>query len=467
VTSVNFSYLSQVTSARARAPAERRVLLVMPPDIAPAAQPHLGLGILAARLRTAGFAPLVVDYAFRPSLPPIEWFLSSFEPAAVGVSVFSQGLTKTAHFVRRVRASLPRTPIILGGPHITISEDQDLLGLRSAGADILVKGEADEQIVPIMEALDSGRPPGIVCCQPADMSKYTWPDFTTFVGGLELSTYPQQLSRGCPYQCIFCNVKRIAGRKFRPRAVEDAIDEIELATRTFPNLRFVKVTDDAPNVVPERVERFLELYTSRRLPPRLEIMQLRADNLTPGIARLLKAAGAPYIVVGVEAGDEALFASVKKGETIADIRRACGFVQAADLPLVMCFVLGLPGATPDRDRASIRLAREMRPVHCYWNVAQPMPGTEMFEFFQREGRILRANVAEESSLDGGCFADTPAYPAIDRLRLQVEAQASTNERAGNWQRLLLRGTRLGAPIRTLKALSLARPTIPADAERRW
>lgn len=456
-----------ISAARSQAGNALRVLLAMPPDVARAAQPHLGLGLLATRLRNAGFSVLVADYSFRPDLPPIETILARFEPAIVGVSVFSQSLTNTKRFVRRIGAARPQAVVVLGGPHITISEPSDLEDLRACGATTLVQGEAEDRIVELAQEIVDGRAPAAVRCAPARFTPQAWPDFHLFLGGKDLTTYPQQLSRGCPYQCIFCNVQRIAGRKFRARDVDDAIAEVVDATKRYPRLQFVKITDDAPNTIPERVEEYLARYVSRRLEPRLEIMQLRADNLTEPIARLLKRAGAPYVVVGVESGDEAVFTAVRKGETLDDIRTACRRVREADLPLVMCFVLGLPVSSPERDQTSIRFAREMRPLHCYWNVAQPMPGTEMFQFFKREGRILAANVAEESSLDGGCFADTPAYPALERVRMQVVAQASTNERARNWRYLLSRGARLGVLGRVCRAMTLERPTIPAAAERRW
>ncbi len=458
-------YMAQVDAA-ARSERERRVLLVMPPGIARAAQPHLGLGIIATRLSEAGFAPLVVDYAYKHRLPAIERFLERFQPAVVGISVFSQHLSRTKAFTRRVKEAVPETPIVLGGPHVTICESGSLRDLKEAGATCLVQGEAEDRIVEVIEGVRSGSCDDVTCA-PASLDRYAWPDFGLFVGGLELITYPQQLSRGCPFQCIFCNVKRIAGRRFRTRSIADAIAELKDAVRRYPHLQFVKITDDAPNAVPGRIEQFLETYISERIGPRLEIMQLRADNLTPSIARLLRSAGAPYVVIGVESGDEGVFASVKKGEKLEDIRRACANVKAAELPLVMCFVLGLPASSRETDARSLAFAREMAPAHCYWNVAQPMPGTEMYDYFARAGRILSPNVAEESSLGGNCHADTETYPAIDRLRMQVVAQASTNEVSRNWPYFMYRGTKLRVLPKVLSAMTLPRPAIPRDVERRW
>lgn len=456
----------EISEVASGTPPDRRVLLVMPPDIAPAAQPHLGLGILGTRLTEAGRPTLVVDYAYRPKLPPIESFLRDFRPGAVGITVFSQHLTKTRDFIARVHRALPSAPIVLGGPHVTIAEDDGLAELRQAGARVFVKGEAEDRIVDVIDAARSGATDAVVC-DPPDLSRPVWPDFRNTVDGRSLTTYPMQLSRGCPYRCVFCNVKRIAGRKFRARDIADGVAEVAEAVRRYPRLQFVKVTDDAPNCVPERIEDFLERYLERGLHPRMEIMQLRADNLTARIAALLARARAPYVVVGVESGEPGVFEAVKKGETLEDIRRACAHVKKEGLPLVMCFVLGMPGATPEKDRESVRFAREMGPVHCYWNVAQPMPGTEMHEYFVRHGAIRSSNVAEESSLDGKCTADTPEYPALERLRMQLLAQATTNEVWRHLPYFLTRGARLGILWDAVRALTIPRPRIPRGIRRRW
>ena len=456
-----------IEAAMAGSSRAQRVLLVMPPDIAPAAQPHLGLAILATRLKQAGYAPLVVDYAYRPDLPPVDVFLTQFEPAVVGISVFSQHLSQTKRFIKGVRQARPSAAIILGGPHITIAEEAGLAELWETGANVLVRGEADDRIIEIVEGAIASASQAVIACDRATLKEYPWPDFRLVVDGVNLVTYPMQLSRGCPYHCIFCNVQRISGRKFRTRDIANALDEIAEAVRRYPRMQFVKVTDDAPNCVPARIEAFLDGYLARRLPARLEIMQLRADHLTPKIAQSLKATRAPYIVLGVEAAAEPILRNVHKGETLDDMRRACTLVRANDLPLVLCFVLGLPHSTPATDGESVAFAREMGATHCYWNVAQPMPGTEMYEFFKHHGRILSPNVAEESSLDGNCYADTLDYPAIERLRMQTVAQASTNERSRHWKHLVRRGVELRALPRVVRALTLPRPRIPATAERRW
>lgn len=444
-------------------------MLVMPPKIAGCLQPHLGLGILAARLADAGLSPIVIDYSYSERLPDIERFLAEFEPDVLGVSLFSQNLRESERFIERVNRLRPGVPIIVGGPHPSLAFDDEVERiLRLAGVATVVRGESDREIVDIVAASLSNRSLGVVTCTPLPLEDFCSPDFRLVANGSDLTTYPIQLSRGCPYRCSFCNIARMSGRKYRTRSVDDCLEEIGEAVERYKELQYIKVTDDAPNCLESRFEEFLRRYVERQFRPRLEIMQVRADHLTLEMCRSMKAAGGLFVCLGVESAHPDVFMGVNKGETLEQIERACEYVRSCGLLLVLCFVLGLPGATRETDLASLAFARRMRPVHCYWNIAQPMPGTAMYEYFRKHGKVYVENPMVESSLDGACFADTPEYPSKERIDMQMIAQATTNNeslrsRLGTLRKAATRG--IAADI--ARALLTPRPGIPPQIPRRW
>lgn len=454
-------------------PGRKRILLVMPPDIAGAFSPHLGLGILADVLDKNGYSVLVVDYSylnlFKTPLPKIDDILAAFHPDVIGLSLFSQNLHLSKRFVIHVHQLQPATPIVLGGPHASLSPEKSIADISTwPGVRSVVRGEAENDIVRIIKSVIDGTAEKLIDCQPVEMTNYNRPDFESFIRGMDLETYPIQLSRGCPYQCVFCNIDKLSGRRFRKRNIADCVDEIREAVSRYPKIKYVKVTDDAPNCLTARFEEFLYQFLEQRFPVRLEVMQLRADHLTLKSCQLLKKAGQSFICIGVESADPEILARVTKGETMADIERACHYIKSADLPLVLCFVLGLPFATRETDFVSIRFAQKVQPIHCYWNIAQPMPGTRMHEYFASCGKIYSENAFEQSSLQGGCFADTPEYSRLDRLRMQVIAQSTTNEltlySAINW---FSRALICGVFFRVVCTVFSRRPSIPREVPRRW
>lgn len=450
-----------------------RVLLIMPPEIAPAYQPHLGLGILAKRLSDYGYDVRVIDYSYLASLPSVIPdicdVLAEFDPDLIGVSLFSQHLHLSQGFIATLHQKRPAVPIVVGGPHVSLGSDKSVAEVLSwPGVRTVVRGEADADIVGIISNVLCGSCDPVVTCRPVELVNSFYPDFSLFNQGTELETYPIQLSRGCPYECVFCNIDRLAGRRFRKRDIADCIAELKEATVKYKNLQYVKVTDDAPNCDSVRFETFIEQYIAAGITARLEVMQLRADHLTMKSCMLLKRAGQPSVCIGVESADTAVLAGVNKGETIEHIERACAYIKAADLPLVLCFVLGLPNATEQTDASSLAFAKKVQPVHCYWNIAQPMHGTKMYDYFSSHGTIYSENPFNKSSLQGGCFADTPEYSKGDRLKMQLVAQASTNELTRHTVReLLVRAFQLGIVGRVLSAMLSKRPVIPSDIPRRW
>lgn len=450
-----------------------RTLLVMPPDIAGAFSPHLGLGILANRLDKYGHTAIVLDYSYlnalKAPLPNIDEIIDAFNPDVIGVSLFSQNLHLSLRFVETIHQIRPAAPIVIGGPHVSLSSDKDVADVLAwPGVQTIVRGEADNDIERIITEVLKGTAKRIIDCKPVELINYSRPNFELFIGGTELETYPIQLSRGCPYQCVFCNIDKLAGRRFRKREIMDCIDEIKEAVNRYKKLQYIKVTDDAPNCLTPRFDEFLEQYITQGFRTRLEVMQLRADHLTLKSCQLLKDAGQPFICIGVESADPKILAGVTKGETLADIQRACHYVNNVNLPLVLCFVLGLPEATKEADFVSINFAKKVQPVHCYWNIAQPMPGTKMYDYFSCKGKIYSDNAFQKSSLQGGCFADTNVYTRMERMRTQVIAQATTNELTVNTIiNLLLRGISYGVLFRVIQAMLSKRPTIPKEVPRRW
>jgi radical SAM superfamily enzyme YgiQ (UPF0313 family) len=450
-----------------------RILLVMPPDIAGAFSPHLGLGIIANCLESKGYSVLVLDYSYlnllKITLPKIDDILGVFQPNVIGVSLFSQNLHLSKRFVSHVHQLQPTTPIVLGGPHVSLSLEKSIMEVSAwPGVRTIVRGEVENDIARIIQDVIDGTAEKIIDCKPVEMTNYTRPNFESFIGGMDLETYPIQLSRGCPYQCVFCNIDKLAGRRFRKRDVADCIDEIRETMGRYEKIQYIKVTDDAPNSLSARFEEFLEQFLYQGFRVRLEVMQLRADHLTLKSCQLLKRAGQSFICIGVESADPKILAGVTKGETMADIERACHHVKSADLPLVLCFVLGLPEATKETDLVSIQFARKVQPVHCYWNIAQPMPGTKMHDYFSSKGKIYSENAFQASSLHGGCFADTPEYSRLERLKTQVIAQATTNELTiRSILSFLYRAGSYGVFLRVVQAIFSKRPRISKDTPRRW
>ncbi|MCU1328823.1 MAG: Radical domain protein, partial [Bryobacterales bacterium] len=126
----------------------------------------------------------------------------------------------TLQILRRARALGTRT--FIGGPWA--SSDPDALQLE---ADHVMVGEAEEVFGGIAKALENGTAHAIyrVDDKP-DMSASPMPRFD-LLRREKYTSMPVQFSRGCPFQCEFCDIITIYGRKPRSKSPAQLISEID------------------------------------------------------------------------------------------------------------------------------------------------------------------------------------------------------------------------------------------------
>jgi Fe-S oxidoreductase len=101
----------------------------------------------------------------------------------------------------------------MGGPHVSFLADEAL-----SHADFIIRGEGEKALLKLIENIER---------ESNDFSSI--PDFTLVEGYNfnKLKIYPISTSRGCPYNCTFCAVVPIFGRKYRFRNEDLVIEEIK------------------------------------------------------------------------------------------------------------------------------------------------------------------------------------------------------------------------------------------------
>jgi anaerobic magnesium-protoporphyrin IX monomethyl ester cyclase len=396
----------------------RRVLFVHPrKDTAENPVPHLGLASLAAVLRRAGHEALILDEVLYPpgEAPDLAAVIADFRPDVVGVSAYTSTLDRTLEVMRRAREAC-EAPILVGGPHATLFAEQ----VAATGpVDIVVRGEAEEAIVSIVEGATRREQPTIVDCPLPDPGALPWPDYSALVDPRVIQVYPVMTSRGCPYACSFCAVRKVSSQKWRARDPEDCAAEIAAARAAYPTIASIKVSDDCPTGSRDHFKNFLRRLAEQTPLLPLTVDNMRADRVDDELVELMKAAGATSMCLGVESGNPEVFALVNKGETLDDIRRAAGTIKRHGLELVLCFVIGLPGDTYRRSADSVRLAKELGAGAIFWNMAHPFPGTEMYGLFEEAGATI----------------DPPrAYTSYDTHKLEPDEPAVETPEFTKWER---------------------------------
>lgn len=433
-----------------------RVLFIHPrKDTLENPVPHLGLASLSAVLRQAGHEVRVLDEALYPAdaVPPLAELITEFRPEIIGFSVYTATLDNTLERIAEARRLSP-APILAGGPHATLFPEQ----LVTSGlVDTVVRGEAEDVIVSLVEGARRRETAELVTAPMPDVTTLLPPDFTVFRDWQSIATYPLNTSRGCPFACSFCAVERITSRRWRARDPLACAAEVAAARARFPRLGELKVSDDCPTCQPEHFKVFLRALVAQPGPPLLlTVDNVRADKVDGELLALMKQAGAASVCLGVEHGHPEVFALVNKKETHEDIRTAARLVHEHGLDLGLCFIIGLPADSLARTWDSIRLARSLRPKYIFWNMMHPFPGTVAHQWFLDHGATVDPPRTYTSydfhSLDCAEPAvETPEFSKWDRKRAYFLAVVETDQYALDRVALskLLRGAwtyRLAGPV---------------------
>jgi anaerobic magnesium-protoporphyrin IX monomethyl ester cyclase len=405
-----------------------RILLVNPGPKggrAVAPWPHLGLVLLAADAKSRGHDVLVADYAFSAATPSLAALAADFAPNLWGVTLYTAHLSLARRAVAEIR-TLSQAPIAVGGPHASLYAE-DLA--REGFADAIFRGECDLAFGEAAGRLGRSGKSAVIEADPPAPESIRIPDFNLAWGAEGMTSYPLQLSRGCPYLCSFCSVKFLSTRRVRLRRTEACLDEVERALARWPKLREIRIVDDCPTFDLARFKAFLRGFVERGFGLPLHLDNLRADGVDEEVLGLLKTIGVDHLCIGVESGNLSVFGLIHKGETLDEVVRTARLIKRRRLRLYICFIIGLPGATAASDEDSIRLARALKPHWIYWNQFQPHRGTEARAWFEKHGRLFEEE--DKSSLIGlGLEAteapcDTAGYPAPERVRMHLSASLAT------------------------------------------
>lgn len=209
-----------------------------------------------------------------------------------------------------------------------------------------------------------------------------------------LGIYP---ARGCPYSCNFCSVIKIAGHRVRSQPVETTLASLRAAKQA--GVRFVMFTSDNFNKYGD-VRELLDAMVSERigLPffAQCDAQIHRQEDLVELMAR----AGCHQIFVGAESFDtEALRGAHKFHNDPSRYAKIVALCRENGITSHFSNILGFP---PDTERGILRhLATlcELAPDVASFYLLTPIPGTEQYDDFRRDGWITERNL---DRYDGTC-----------------------------------------------------------------
>jgi radical SAM superfamily enzyme YgiQ (UPF0313 family) len=307
----------------------------------------------------------------------------------------------------RARALGKRT--MVGGP-LASSEPELMLPL----ADHVVVGEPDEVFPEIAADLERGSAkPLYDIKEKPDISKTPLPRFDL----LKIDKYASmavQFSRGCPFQCEFCDIITIYGRKPRTKSPRQLLAEFDALYELGWRDQVLIVDDNFignHKLALEMVRKLEEWQVSHHYPMLLYTEASIDLAQKPELIKAMVRANFFYVFIGIESPSPQAQMEAKKFQNLRrDPLESVRFIQSEGLWVTAGFIVGFDSDTEDIFDQQIDFIERAAIPWAMAGFLQAPPTTPLFDRMRKEGRLIMDTTATSNF-------DPPNF--ITRLPLPV------------------------------------------------
>jgi radical SAM superfamily enzyme YgiQ (UPF0313 family) len=312
--------------------------------------------------------------------------LGSAKSGFVGlVGVQSNQFPRALDIARELRAA--GVPVVIGGFHVSgclsmLPEMPDDLKAALDLGVILFAGEGEGRVAALLREIDGGKTKPIYnyLSDMPEMAAATLPILPRWAVTRVAGHYTSfDAGRGCPFQCSFCTIINVQGRKSRYRTPDD-VEAIVRANAAQGITRFF-VTDDnfARNKNWEPIlDRLIELREQHdfniKLLLQVDTLCHRIPNFIPKAAR----AGCTAVFIGLEnINPESLMGTKKRQNKIWEYRDMLQAWKKAKVMTYAGYILGFPTDTPESIARDIEIIKKELPIDILeFFFLTPLPGSE-------------------------------------------------------------------------------------------
>lgn len=315
----------------------------------------------------------------------------------VGISTITPTAPRAYAIADRIREM--GIPVIMGGPHVTYLAEEAL-----EHADFVIRGEGERALTELIDAREKDGDYSEVSNlsyrknreiihnpkqPPADnLDSLPYPDLSLLKrdqptkGGR--STIPVLTSRGCPFDCTFCSVTGMFGKKYRFRSAENVLAEL----RQYNSRRnMIFFYDDNFTANRKRTKELLEGMIREKFKFHWTT-QVRADVAKDvELVRLMKRAGCHTLYIGFETVNPDSLEEMKKKQTVEEITQAVKVLRKNRIHIHGMFVYGFDQDDWKTVKKTVRFAKKAKLNTTQFLILTPAPGSEFYEKVASENRI--------------------------------------------------------------------------------
>jgi magnesium-protoporphyrin IX monomethyl ester (oxidative) cyclase len=189
--------------------------------------------------------------------------------------------------------------------------------------------------------------------------------------------------RGCPFNCAFCETKKMWGptcRFFSPKRV---VEEVKFMMDKYGSKGIYFINDNFTIRKKETLE-LCELMKQEKLDLQW-ICDTRADMVNRELLAKMREAGCKTIWFGVESGSPRVLDKINKHISLEQTQQAVKLCKQEGIQVAASFILGIPGETIADMEETLKFAKKLNPDLCQFNTFIAYPDSLLYEELLKSG----------------------------------------------------------------------------------
>lgn len=374
--------------------------------------PPLGLLYIGAYIKNEIEALQILDAnVLKQSTDETLDKILAFKPDIVGVSVNIATSRAAKELIRKIREYKSDMTIVVGGPLPTVIPKEWL-----EIADIVIKGEGEYSFLDVVKEFKRGRisvmKGNVIEGKYIDVEQLPFPAYDYLVPDLKyyskkariVKSYmaPILTSRGCPYQCIFCD-KSVHGTKIRARSPESVFRELKWLREKY-GIYQIDILDDNFAYYYDRTNNILDGIA--KIGGFAVNCQngLRADSIDSDLVKKMKKSGVFKVGIGIESGSVRIVDKICKKLDLKKVENAIKLFREARITVHGYFIIGFPFEAKEDILKTIKFAKKVNPHFCNFSLLKPIVGTTLYNQLKTDKiRSERLNI----EISDGFFTSEP------------------------------------------------------------
>lgn len=333
--------------------------------------PMIGIVYLATILKNKGHDVRI----YKESVQSCDW--SRHDTDVLCISIMTSTAKRGYKIASLFKENNPDSRVIIGGMHASAMPNE-----AAQHADHVIVGEAEEIIADAIEGRYKEKI--IQGTRLENLDSIPFPDFSLIEGLNKLPYRPVSTSRGCPFNCTFCSVTPMFGRKYRFRSPEQVVEEV-ISNKQQKGIFFY---DDNLFAMKDRGKKILQGLVDHKFNYKL-MFQSRHDIVNdPELLKLLSKLNTEYAMIGLESLNQKTLEEYHKNQSVDNVKQSIQTLHDYNIPIHGMFVLGSDADDLDTIKKTAEFCKKTKIESPQFSILTPLPGTQTFSDLNAQGRIL-------------------------------------------------------------------------------